>query len=113
MDWLAIKLQMTQVAALERDALHIYAAVFIQSAVALMLRRPLSNPLPWLAVLIAEIVNEWADLSFELWPGGDRDRQWTESAHDLVNTMLLPTALLIALRYAPALFDGGHDRGSS
>lgn len=108
LDWLAIKVQATQIAALERDALHIYAAVFIQFAVALMIRRPLSHPLPWFAVLLAALVNEWADLTFEVWPEGDRDRQWTESAHDLVNTILLPTVLLLLARYAPSLF---VDRG--
>jgi len=109
--WLNIKAQLTQIVALERDALHIYAAVLIQSAVSLMIRRPLSHPLPWLAVLLAALVNEWADLTFEIWPEGDRDRQWTESAHDLVNTIVLPTVLLLLARYAPALFVNRGEAG--
>lgn len=113
MDWLGIKLHVSQITALERDALHIYAAVFIQCAVALLVRRPLSHPLPWFAVLFAGLVNEWADLTFEIWPEGDRDRQWAESARDLVNTILLPTALLLAARYAPALFVDRGDGGTS
>ena len=100
MDSEAIKAAIAAWTELERDALHIYAAFLIQIASAALLRRTLASPLPWLAVLAFALGNEWLDVN--------RDRlieDWEKEAalHDLWNTMLLPTLLLIVVRFAPRL----------
>jgi hypothetical protein len=85
---------------LERDALHIYAAFIIQLGSAALLRRTLASPWPWLTVLAFAMANEWLDMS-----GDKLIEEWEKEAavHDLWNTMLLPTLLLLVVRFAPRL----------
>lgn len=85
---------------LSRDALHIYAALLIQFLAAAITRRTVADFLPWACVLAFAIGNEWADIySDELF------EQWEQKAalHDLWNTILLPTLLLLLTRFAPGL----------
>lgn len=86
-----------------KDALHIYLAFVIQVSTAVIFRKSLSSWFPWLAVLAFELVNEGLDM----WLGEELHiKRWQidGAAHDLVNTMILPTALLMLCRYAPGLF---------
>lgn len=83
------------------DALHPIVGVLLLLVLAALLRRPLASWLPWLALFGLELLNEWADLTGEVWP--DRDNQWGESAKDVLLTMLLPTVLLLAARWRPGL----------
>ena len=99
MDWEGSKALTAQLV-IEKDALHIYAAFAIQITTALALRWPLSSWRPWLCVLAVELANEFldvwlsAELTLQVW-------QVTAAGHDLVNTMILPTALLLLCRYGP------------
>jgi hypothetical protein len=85
---------------LERDALHIYAAILLQIGSAALFRRSLASPLPWLAVLAAALANEALDMRrdglFEEW-------ERAAALHDLWNSMLVPTILLLLVRFAPRL----------
>jgi len=102
MDWYGMKVLASQMA-VEKDALHVYAAFFIQIAAAALFRKSLAHWLPWLAVLAVEIGNEILDIQF----GEEAHLQSWQLAgarHDLVNTMVLPTLLLLLCRYAPGLF---------
>ena len=101
-DWLWLKAQITN-ATVERDALHIYAALIVQLAACFLLKRPLGSWLPWLIVLLAELANEGLDLLLEKEPF-IHEWQIVGSIHDLVNTMILPTILLLLARHAPSLF---------
>jgi len=83
---------------LSQDALHIYAAFIIQIAAAALSRRGLAHPLPWLCVLLAELVNEALDV--RALPEGTEADLWA-SAHDIWNTMLLPTLLFASARLSP------------
>lgn len=100
MDSEAIKAAIAAWTGLERDALHIYAALIIQLGSAALLRRTLASPWPWLSVLAFAMANEWLDMS-----GDKLIEQWEKEAalHDLWNTMLLPTLLLLVVRFAPRL----------
>ncbi len=101
LDWQQIKEAIAYYTDLERDALHIYAALLVQVGGALVLRRRLSHWMPWAAVLLFAVGNEWLDTY-----GDDRAEPWELDAalHDLWNTMLLPTLLLLLARFAPKLF---------
>jgi hypothetical protein len=101
-DWLEFKTYLSQLT-VSKDALHIYAALIVQVAAALIVRVPLSSLLPWSAVLIVEIINEGLDLLLEKEPYIHR-WQIDGSIHDLVNTMAIPTALMLLVRYSPWLF---------
>jgi hypothetical protein len=99
-DWEAIKEIVATWTGLERDALHIYAAILIQLGSAALLRRTLASPWPWLVVLAFALGNEWLDIHRD-----DLVEAWEEAAslHDLWNTMLVPTLLLLAARFTPRL----------
>ena len=105
MDWLGLKAVASDIG-VEKDALHIYFAFAIQLGVALALKRSLASWLPWLTVLAALLVNEYLDT----FHGAETEVQAWQlrgSGHDIVNTMILPTALLILSRFAPKwLFAG-------
>lgn len=102
MDWLEIK-GLAGGLTLSKDALHIYAALVIQLAACFIMRKSLGSILPWCTVLALELINEGLDLLFELEPS---IQQWQIKGgmHDIVNTMALPTILLILVRQAPSLF---------
>lgn len=100
MDWVGAK-AVAEELSVHKDALHIYAGVAIQVAAALVLRRRLGSWWPWLCVLLAELANEFLDI----WLSDEAPfQQWQIVAawHDLVNTMILPTAILLLCRFGPA-----------
>ena len=106
MDWYGVKEWLVAVSGLDMDALHVHAGVLLQLLAALLLRRSLRSPWPWLIVFAGALANEAYDLHYETWPDADRARQWAESAKDVINTMLLPSLLLVVARYAPRLLTG-------
>jgi hypothetical protein len=101
MDWYQIKLLLLAETGLSRDALHILFGVAAQLLLAAVLRRPLSSPLPWLGVLIAEAANEYHDLTGDSFT---HKKIWPDSLVDFLVTMAIPTALLLLSRYAPSMF---------
>jgi hypothetical protein len=103
MDWYHFKQWLELSLGLDMDALHIYAGVLVQLAAALLLRRSLASPWPWLIALIAVAANEYYDLAYEVWP--QREMQFAEGLKDGWNTMLMPTLLMLLARFAPRLFD--------
>lgn len=100
--WTAWKRDLVGLTDLDRDALHIYTGLAIQLAAAFVTRRKLGDWLPWLAVLGVAIAIEAADIYAETWPSAVM--QGGKAAHDLVNTMIVPTILLILSRRWPALW---------
>ena len=100
MNFLEFKHSLEVATGLSEDALHIFTALSIQIVVAAVSRRGIAHPLPWLGVLLAELVNEWLDLRavrpLDAW-------EVQAALHDVWNTMLLPTMLLLVGRYAPGL----------
>ena len=102
MDWLGIKVELARML-FEKDALHIYAALVIQIVAAKLSRRSLGHVMPWLTVFGLELVNEGLDL---IRGGEPRLMPWqvVSGVHDIINTMILPTVLLVLCRRAPSLF---------
>ena len=101
MDWLQIKLALAAASGLDRDAMHIYAGVLVQLAAALLLRRKLGDWLPWFVVLVVTAVGEVADVYVDIWP--DHALQAGKAIHDFVNTLAVPTFLLLVSRYASGI----------
>jgi hypothetical protein len=104
MDWHNVKQWAETASGLDMDALHVHAGVALQILFAIILRRPLSSPWPWLCVAAVETANEIYDYRYEVWP--DRSVQLAEGIKDGWNTMVIPTLLLLLCRYAPALLVG-------
>jgi hypothetical protein len=100
LDWEHFKTALSLWTGLERDALHIYAALLLQIGAAAALRRTLASPGPWLIVLAFAIGNEMLDMFQD---GIVEDWERAASLHDLWNTMLAPTLLALLVRFAPRL----------
>lgn len=100
-DWQQLKLVVMGLTGLERDALHIYTSVAIQLAAALLGRRRLGDWLPWLVVLGFALLGEVGDVVVEVWP--DSELQAGKALHDIVNTMVMPSILLLLSRWRPGL----------
>ena len=98
MDYSHFKDLISQYTGLERDALHIHVALFIYLLAALLFRRSVRSPLPWLVVFGIEFANEVHDF----WINRGAPLSWSlgEGGKDLWNTMLWPTVLLLFGRYA-------------
>lgn len=114
--WLDLKDQVSSGSGISRDGLHIMAGLLGLLGASLLTRRPVSSPIPWLIVVAVTVSNEASDLFTEIWPGKDRERQWAESIHDLWNTLLVPSALMLLARTSQSLFgkmpDGGDNLGA-
>ncbi|MFM5907215.1 MAG: hypothetical protein ACKOPO_06485 [Novosphingobium sp.] len=101
----AAKMFIERSIAFHNDALHAMAGVVLALLAAAVLRRSVAHALPWLVVLVIELVNEANDYFFEPWPN-DVARQFGEIAKDIGLTMALPTLLLIVARLWPQLLTG-------
>ncbi|MBV9929833.1 MAG: hypothetical protein JO013_02680 [Alphaproteobacteria bacterium] len=112
-DWHQLKEWLEHAIGLNMDALHVYFGVAILVLAALILRRPLRSPIPWLVLLALELANEYYDWTYEVWPGPDRAIQAAEGLRDIWNTMALPTFLLVVSRWFPGLYTGWRRRRGS
>ncbi len=81
---------------LGRDALHVYAGLATLFLSALLLRKPLRSWLPWLMVLLVAVAAELLDLRDDSLTSGRL--RWGASAHDIVNTLVWPTVILLLAR---------------
>lgn len=88
--WGAVKDWLVARTGLTHDALHVHASLAIFVACAIVLRRRRRWWLAWLAVFILELGNETLDMS-----GGGDESTLAASIHDIKNTMVWPTILLL------------------
>lgn len=102
--WYQIKLFLEHASGISMDAWHILVGFGLFLLAALVLRRSVASPLPWLVVFLLEIANEAFDLHVELWP--DPGSQIGEGVKDILLTMALPTLLMLVARYKPAILAG-------
>lgn len=101
-DWGAAKAFVGRFLGVSHDALHVVLGVTLQLVLAGLFRTSVARLWPWGVVFLAELANEWSDLLSPRWPS--LSEQLGEGAKDLALTMFLPTALLLAARFAPQLF---------
>lgn len=96
--YISLKILVEQYSGLERDALHVHAALFLYLLAMVVFRQTRRSRFPWLFVLAVEVVNEYFDIRNAA-ASGDPDVAWSESLKDIWNTMLWPTVLLLIGRY--------------
>ena len=101
--WFDAKMAVERSVAFNDDALHVMAGVLLQMTAAAVLRTRISRMPPWLIVLALELINEWSDFRFELWPEAMLSAQIGESAKDVFLTMALPTLLAVTAKKFPHL----------
>jgi len=101
--WYKAKMFIEHAAIVTSDALHVLIGVALWILAALVLKRRLTDWLPWLVVLAAILFNEAVDLWVEQWP--QRAMQYGESAKDILLTLLLPSLLMALSRARPRLFE--------
>ena len=101
-DWYQVKLFAQHASGFSMDALHVIIGVVLLLVIAFVFRSSVARPLPLLAVLALEILNEMSDFRVERWP--NPGMQFGESAKDIALTMILPTLIFLVARYRPALF---------
>jgi len=106
MYWIEIKDWLELSSGLDRDSLHIYAGVGIQLFVALIFRRSLASPIPWLLVVVAALANEYFDYSLVPDRVNGDPRYLDEAFRDIWNTLLLPSLFLAIARFWPAWLTG-------
>ena len=99
--WHEVKSLIEAIQVVSEDALHVIAGFLVQILFAAVLRRPLSSWGPWLAVVAILLFNEAVDFWVERWPS--LAIQLGESVKDLLLTLFLPSVLMLALRFWPAL----------
>jgi len=100
--WYQAKMALEHASVISSDALHILVGSVLWLVTSAVVRRRLSGWMPWFAVLAAAILNEGVDLWVERWP--DPLPQYAESAKDVVLTIIVPTVLMLAVRWRPNLF---------
>ena len=110
MSWYDAKMFIEHASVVNSDGLHVLLGVLLWMLIALVLRRSLSAPLPWLVLLALTLFNEGVDLWMEQWP--DKAMQLGESAKDVLLTMTLPVVLSLSIRLRPTLFRAPSGRRS-
>lgn len=93
--WIGYKLRLVEFVGLTNDAMHVHGSILILFVSAIILRRRPDSVWCWLIVLFAELFNEYADLQ-GVAPG---EATIDAAVHDLYNTMLWPTVILILGRF--------------
>ena len=109
MNWFEIKNWLELFTGLDRDSLHIYAGVAVQLVVAVVLRRSVASPIPWLFAAVVALGNEYSDYTSATVTLGVRQELYDEAVRDIWNTLLLPSVLLLIARFRPQWLTGTPD----
>lgn len=90
--WGSTKDQIEQFLGLSPDAMHIHLSVLIFIIWTVILRTRYEDWRPWALTFLVECLNETIDMSQA---GGSLDANWAATRHDVVNTMIAPTLILV------------------
>jgi hypothetical protein len=93
--WIGYKTRLVEFVGLTNDAMHVHGSILILFLSAIVLRRRPDSIWCWLIVFAAELFNEYADLQ-GVAPG---EATIDAAMHDLYNTMLWPTVILVLGRF--------------
>jgi len=81
---------------LSPDAMHVQVSIVMLLFYAVITRRRIYDFLPWILTFVTEVTNELIDLNQ---PWGSVEANWPASRHDILNTMFLPTLIVLVLRW--------------
>ncbi|WP_336962985.1 hypothetical protein [Sphingobium aquiterrae] len=95
--WSQIKMQIEHVVGFSSDSLHAQVGMLLFIALNRFLRGRSPMLLAWFFLLGLELANEALDMSR---PAGSVESDLGSSLHDLINTMIVPTAMLLFWRPA-------------
>lgn len=97
----AAKLYVVEVTGLARDTLHLHFGLALMLIVALLFRRSLASPWPWLSVVLFAALGEYLDRRDSLALGAP----WSvaESVKDFLNTLFWPTMLVVLTKLGVVL----------
>jgi hypothetical protein len=93
--WIGYKIWIAENVGLTDDAMHVHGSLLILFGSAVILRRRPDSIWCWMIVLLAELFNEYADLRGQA-PG---EATLDAAIHDVYNTMIWPTVILILGRF--------------
>ena len=106
-DWYQLKLFAEHSSGVSMDAIHVIVGVSLQLLIASLFKSSVARPMPLLAVLALELLNEANDFRVEIWP--DPGMQFGEAVKDVVLTMFLPTLIFLVARHRPKLLVQGSN----
>ena len=109
--WYQLKLFIAHFSGISMDAWHILVGVVAFLLLARLLDSNVTRPLPWLLLLVAEMLNEAYDIHVERWP--DFSSQLGEGAKDILLTMALPTLIALVGARWPHLLAKGDGEAES
>lgn len=92
------KIMIVDVTGLDRDALHIYVGFTVYIVCCLLTGWKARDWKPWLVVLAAGIAGEALDLWISV--AYDKPVMIREGLKDVLNTVLVPTVILLAARFS-------------
>jgi hypothetical protein len=95
-DYADLKVLISEVTGISKDALHVHVALLLYLASMLLLRLPLRSIWPLAIVLLFEVGNE----AYDLWhqQAHNEPPRFSDSLGDLWNTLLWPAALYLLAR---------------
>lgn len=97
-EWVSFKESIATWTGIDHDALQVLASFILCTVAAIVSRRPISDAVPWLVVLIVAVTNElvsgFVDGAFQV-------HELLQSVRDLLLVMAVPTAFLVLGRFAP------------
>ena len=96
-----LKAFLSEAVGLSKDALHVHLGLMVFLLAMVVFRRSAASMVPWLCVLVLELVNEAFDVFH--WNHGALDFSVAGGVKDIVNTMLWPTVILLLARYTTLL----------
>ena len=95
------KIAVMELTSLGKDALHVYVGLAVMLAVAILLKRSLSDWRPIVAVAFASIAGELWDLVDTFSHGGTP--RWSGNWKDIWNTMFWPLIFFVLARFTRVL----------
>ncbi|CAH0349651.1 hypothetical protein [Sphingobium sp. CECT 9361] len=93
--WSQMKMEVEHIVGFSSDALHAQVGMLVFIACQYVLRGRSSLLVPWLLLFGIELTNEALDMSR---PPGSVENDLGSSLHDLINTMLVPTVMVLLWR---------------
>jgi hypothetical protein len=95
------KLAVIAATGLSKDALHTHVGLLVYVAALVLTRKPMRSTIPWAITLLVALLGEAVDMRDKIASLGRW--HWGASVHDIVNTLLWPSVLVLLARFTNLL----------